>query len=52
MSRKGYTMNNRENNTANTSMFNESKLNASVIEESSSKFKAIKDFFKSKLFSI
>lgn len=43
-------MNNRENNTANMSMLNTTRMNATFVEEAVSKFKAVKDFFKTKLF--
>ncbi|EAR97977.1 hypothetical protein TTHERM_00283660 (macronuclear) [Tetrahymena thermophila SB210] len=51
MSRSGYTMNNRENNMANMSMLNTTRMNATFVDEAVSKFKAVKDFFKSKIFS-
>ncbi|KAL4499300.1 hypothetical protein ABPG72_006886 [Tetrahymena utriculariae] len=51
MSRSGYTMNNRENNMANMSVLNATRMNTTFVDEAVSKFKAVKDFFKSKIFS-
>ena len=49
LSRKGFSMQNREMLTSNAVM-NNSRVNVSVVEEVTSKFSAFKNYFKAKIF--